>query len=113
VFFKQRNNQRSWASSHKSGGLVSVPVSGPSNCPKNARDLTGISRLKGNLLSKRAENRRRNKLGVDRHGDWQEQVSPVIILVLFLCYLFYFGGTKFKIIVLHLQSSAQPLEPYL
>jgi hypothetical protein len=29
----------------------------------------GISRQKGNLLSKRGENRRRNKLGVDRHGD--------------------------------------------
>jgi hypothetical protein len=36
----QRNKQRSWASSHKSGGLVLVLASGPSACPKNARDLT-------------------------------------------------------------------------
>jgi hypothetical protein len=32
----------------------------------------GISRQKGNLLSKRDESRRTNKLGVDRHGDWPE-----------------------------------------
>jgi hypothetical protein len=29
----------------------------------------GISNQTGNLLSKRGENRRRNKLIVDRHGD--------------------------------------------
>jgi hypothetical protein len=40
VLFKQRNKQGSWASSHKSGGLVSVLALGPSACPKNARDLT-------------------------------------------------------------------------
>jgi hypothetical protein len=72
-----------------------------------------ISRQKGYLLSKCGENRRRNKLGVDRHGDWQEQVSPVIILVLFSCYLFCFGGLRFKVIVLHLQSNAELLECYL
>jgi hypothetical protein len=47
----------------------------------------GISRQKGNLLSKREENRRRNKLGVDRHGDWKEQYSHhglvSLLLVLF------------------------------
>jgi hypothetical protein len=29
----------------------------------------GISRQKGNCLSKRGEKRRRNKLGMDSHGD--------------------------------------------
>jgi hypothetical protein len=51
----------------------------------------GISRQKGVLLSKRGKNRRKN-LGVERHGDCQNQVSPVIILVLFVlvfaCFIF-------------------------
>jgi hypothetical protein len=44
VFFKQRNkqgnNQGSLVIGHKSRGLVSVLASGPSACPKNAKDLT-------------------------------------------------------------------------
>jgi hypothetical protein len=40
VFVKQRNKQGSRASSHKSGGLISVLALGTSACPKNARDLT-------------------------------------------------------------------------
>jgi hypothetical protein len=46
VFFKQRNKQGSWASSHKSGGLVSVLASGLTACPKNARDLTETYRIR-------------------------------------------------------------------
>jgi hypothetical protein len=73
-----------------------------------------ISRQKCDLLSKRGENRRRNKLGVDRHGDWQDQFTLwSSCSCLFPCYLFYFCGLRFELIVLHLQSSAQPLEPYL
>jgi hypothetical protein len=39
-FCKQGNKQESFASSHKSGGLVLVLASGPSAHPKNARDPT-------------------------------------------------------------------------
>jgi hypothetical protein len=39
-----------------------------------------ISSQKGDLLSNRGKNRRRKNLGLDRHGDWQNQFSPVIIL---------------------------------
>jgi hypothetical protein len=41
LFCKQGNKQESFASSHKSGGLVSVLASGHSALPKDARDLTG------------------------------------------------------------------------
>jgi hypothetical protein len=39
-FCKQGNKQGSFASGHKSGGLVSVLASGLFAHPKNARDLT-------------------------------------------------------------------------
>jgi hypothetical protein len=51
--------------------------------------LDGKAQKKGDLLSNRGKNRRRKNLGVDRHGDWQNQFFPVIILVL-LVSLFYF-----------------------
>jgi hypothetical protein len=51
---------------------------------------------------KERENKRRNKLVVDRHGDWKEQFSPVIFMVLCPCNLCYLWGLKFEIVVLHL-----------
>jgi hypothetical protein len=62
---------------------------------------------------KERENKRRNKLVVDRHGDWKEQFSPVIFMVLCPCNLCYLWGLKFEIVVLHLYCRAELLEPYL
>jgi hypothetical protein len=61
------------------------------DCDFKSSTLDGKAQKKGDLLSNRGKNRRRKDLGVDRHGDWQNQFSPVIILVLFASLLYFWG----------------------
>jgi hypothetical protein len=67
------------------------------DCDFRNSTLDGKAQKKGDLFSNRGKNRRRKSLGIDRHGDWQNQFSPMIILVLFAS-LFYFWGLKFELI---------------
>jgi hypothetical protein len=60
-------------------------------CHFRSSTLDGKAQKKGDLLSNRGKNRRRKRLGIDRHGDWQSQFSPVIILVLFASLLYFWG----------------------
>jgi hypothetical protein len=54
-------------------------------------------KAEGQFALKERRKQRRKHLGVDRHGDWQNQFSPVIILVLFVS-LFYFWVLKFELV---------------